>query len=318
MGENNFKPTEAGTFLILLYHGVYPDGLELGSRNSSGKHMSASEFRRQMEIVKEKWVPVSMWDIEAAYRGEKDWQVGAVAVTFDDGYRNVYETAWPILSELEIPFAWYLATGLVDRQEPTWTDKLEALIWSCHPYWSISLDGRQHGIHMETLDEDRVACFQAIKQRYKQLPMREVLVALEKVRSQVLPPHNCFDFPLYEMVTWEQVKRVSRSSLVSVGAHTVNHVPLARVPFDEAIREVQDSLLTVACHTYTYYPRILFSYPEGQEGDFDDACIPLIKVHSGVSICPTAIPGLNRVGETDPMRLYRCAPGLGGQPFPLD
>ena len=88
---------------------------------------------------------------------------------------------------------------------------------------------------------------------------------------------------------------------------------------EEMKRQVRDSIGCIY-QLYKKNPEVvppLFSYPEGQEEDFNEDSVFYLRNY-GVEVCPTAIPGLNNVVTTLPMRLYRCAPGLGGQPFPLD
>ena len=43
-----------------------------------------------------------------------------VCLTFDDGYRDNYTTALPILKRLGIPFAIYISTNFIDNKQPMW------------------------------------------------------------------------------------------------------------------------------------------------------------------------------------------------------
>mgnify|MGYP001571280079 CR=1 FL=1 len=293
MGDD-LKPTKPGDVLILLYHGVFPDGLDLQGRNSSGKHLPLSEFQRQMEIVKEKWAPVSMLDIDSVYRRGKELPERAIAITFDDGYRNVYTTAWPILRDMKIPFTLYLTTGWLGTGEMSWVDKLEGMLLPEHP-----------------------RTFAILRKVMKRLEFKEIALALRDVESWI--GRKFIPSPLYEMLSWEDVKIMAQSPFVTIGAHTVDHAPLARVSIEEMKRQVRDSIGCIY-QLYKKNPEVvppLFSYPEGQEEDFNEDSVFYLRNY-GVEVCPTAIPGLNNVVTTLPMRLYRCAPGLGGQPFPLD
>jgi len=51
-----------------------------------------------------------------------------IALTFDDGYRDNYEVAYPILKKFDVPFAIFLTTGLIDRTLPMWWHVLEHVI----------------------------------------------------------------------------------------------------------------------------------------------------------------------------------------------
>jgi len=51
----------------------------------------------------------------------------AAAVTFDDGWRDVYDVAFPVLSELSIPATVFVTTGKIGRSEPFWQQSLGCL-----------------------------------------------------------------------------------------------------------------------------------------------------------------------------------------------
>jgi peptidoglycan/xylan/chitin deacetylase (PgdA/CDA1 family) len=87
-------------FVILTYHSVYEEERE--------------SFRKQMEIVKK--------TAHAIFPDGRCYKQGSghyIAVTFDDGYRNVIENAVPILQELDIPATIFVTTGKLGQQ-PDW------------------------------------------------------------------------------------------------------------------------------------------------------------------------------------------------------
>ena len=43
-----------------------------------------------------------------------------VCLTFDDGYQDNYDIAYPLLKHLEVPFAVYVTTGFIDNRLPMW------------------------------------------------------------------------------------------------------------------------------------------------------------------------------------------------------
>lgn len=55
---------------------------------------------------------------------------GGIFITFDDGYEDVYEYAYPILKELQIPFTVFMITSTIERKIPEyiWGEKLRNLI----------------------------------------------------------------------------------------------------------------------------------------------------------------------------------------------
>src|SRR3954469_8366992 len=98
----SFAPRRAGRSLICAFHSV-------GSETQSS--IPACEFRSQMEVLRRfyRTVPIPAL-IEAAAEGSTDM----AAVTFDDGYGDCYEQAFPILMELSMPFSVFVTSGFIE------------------------------------------------------------------------------------------------------------------------------------------------------------------------------------------------------------
>jgi peptidoglycan/xylan/chitin deacetylase (PgdA/CDA1 family) len=96
--------------IILIYHRV-------GGNTASDIDLPAALFARQMEHVRARYTPLALDAIVdgpgAAVPRDRD----LVAVTFDDGFRDVYEHAYPVLQRLGIPATVYLATHYVEAQQ---------------------------------------------------------------------------------------------------------------------------------------------------------------------------------------------------------
>ncbi|MBI3675203.1 MAG: polysaccharide deacetylase family protein [Proteobacteria bacterium] len=101
-------PKPVSRNVILLYHAVGDGPWAITNR----------EFRAQMAWLRDEARIVTL---EQALQGNE--QPGLqVAVTFDDGYRCIYENAFPIQEELGIPGAVFLNSGLVGDQTRTPSD----------------------------------------------------------------------------------------------------------------------------------------------------------------------------------------------------
>ncbi len=49
-----------------------------------------------------------------------------VCLTFDDGYQDNYDIAYPILKQMDVPFAIYVTTGFIDNRLPMWWYRCES------------------------------------------------------------------------------------------------------------------------------------------------------------------------------------------------
>src|SRR3989338_10367301 len=107
---------------IFLYHGVSPDIPGYGIFNYRKKFLTPEVFRRELSWISRHFtvIPLSLL-IERIKSGDR-LPPRAAAITFDDGYRNFYEYAFPILQSLKIPATMFLATDFVFDKKPLWVD----------------------------------------------------------------------------------------------------------------------------------------------------------------------------------------------------
>jgi peptidoglycan/xylan/chitin deacetylase (PgdA/CDA1 family) len=107
--------------------------------------------------------------------------------------------------------------------------------------------------------------------------------------------------PGAETLTPEDLRQLAASDLVTIGAHTVDHVRLRDRPAQEqrdtvadSKRELERSIGGTVSH---------FAYPFGRSGDFDDRSVDAARLAAFDTAC-TTIPGTAR-SSADPYRLPR-------------
>jgi peptidoglycan/xylan/chitin deacetylase (PgdA/CDA1 family) len=106
-----------GHVVVLMYHRINADDTDV----TAFPGLAVSQFRGQMEWLKKNCTPVLPGEfLDAAKRTSRIKP--PVVVTFDDGYRDYRERAYPILRELNIPAIVFLSTALVDRGGLIWTE----------------------------------------------------------------------------------------------------------------------------------------------------------------------------------------------------
>jgi len=96
-------------FTILMYHQVCVPGSAAEAKYAC----PPGRFARHMRYLKGRHAVVSLTAIRRHLEGEVTLPDGAVAVTFDDGFRNNYTDALPILRRYQIPATLFLIAGLV-------------------------------------------------------------------------------------------------------------------------------------------------------------------------------------------------------------
>jgi len=114
-----FRKANRGKTLILMYHRFREE--------ADGVSASARCFAQQLDYLKEhyKIVPLSVL-ADYISRGVPV-PPGLAVVTIDDGYRDCYDIAYPILRERNIPATAFVVTDFVDQATWLWTDKVRYL-----------------------------------------------------------------------------------------------------------------------------------------------------------------------------------------------
>jgi peptidoglycan/xylan/chitin deacetylase (PgdA/CDA1 family) len=89
---------------ILAYHGI-----EAVPGNSFS--VSILNFEKQLQFVKERFNVISLNDIKNMVDGNRSLPADTIAITFDDGFRNFYENAYPIIKKYELPATCFIITS---------------------------------------------------------------------------------------------------------------------------------------------------------------------------------------------------------------
>jgi peptidoglycan/xylan/chitin deacetylase (PgdA/CDA1 family) len=106
---------------VLYYHSV-----DEGSPDISIK---PSLFLQEMRFISGSCKPVSLKQVEAFIANESTLADLSVAVTFDDGFRDNYENAFPILEKCRVPATIFVTTGFVGGKVTYDTGQKPALSW---------------------------------------------------------------------------------------------------------------------------------------------------------------------------------------------
>ncbi len=158
---------------------------------------------------------------------ERDFKRRFVCLTFDDGYRDLMQWAYPILRKHEVPFALYIPTSFPDRIGELWWLGLEAVI-SRNERIGLWIDGRERRFDCKTPSEKR----ELFEQLYWWL---RGLDSEDELRVTVRDLCARYGVDLKALceklcMSWEEIAELAADPLATIGAHTVNHFILKKAP----------------------------------------------------------------------------------------
>ena len=149
-----------------------------------------------------------------------------LAVTFDDGYKDNAEHAFPVLRRHDVPWTVYIAPGLVSGATHLWWEIAEAAVATLD---AISIDTPQGRLKLLTRTTgEKLAAFQRIQQHIMtELPEAQVASFIRKIAAMArIDP---FAHNRSELMDWNQLRAVAADPLCTIGCHTQHHYHLARL-----------------------------------------------------------------------------------------
>ncbi|HWP59947.1 MAG TPA: polysaccharide deacetylase family protein [Candidatus Acidoferrales bacterium] len=285
---------DSAPFSVLIYHRVNPDG------DFFFPSLSVAGFEAQMRFLARHFRVRPLTELLARQRAGQPIEPWTVALTFDDGYRDNFLYAHPILREYGLRATVFVPTAYIDTGRLLWNDRLA---------WAVKHTAKQQ---LEFTDAsgrvrlslrtaaDKRAVFLRLASRLKALPDAEKDALLDRLVAE-LGWRSRGPFP--RMLSWNELRRMAREGW-EIGSHTVNHRILTRVPLDAARHEIAASKATIEGEVEQ--PVTLLAYPNGKAGDFNAAVKALVR-EAGYEGGLTTLDGLNR-WPADPLELRRINP----------
>jgi len=276
-----------------MFHGI--------PRNEEkAEAIDAGTFERQVVFLKKHFTPVSPEEIDEK-RGRFDSH--RVLVTFDDGFRNNFEVAAPILRKHRVPALFFISSRHCEAGRFLWFSYLWCL--------ERAFKGNGFGFRGEFMDMSSIARAATMHR------LRETLLSLtphpramyEAIRDELPRLEHFADNTAvadrYAGMKAEQVRELSADPLFTVGVHTVDHPFLTRCEPEEAVLQVTENKAWLERVTGRQCQWI--AYPGG---DYDLRSIEICR-QAGLRGGFAVEPSLNVAAEWERPRVGIYAPSLG-------
>ena len=275
------------SFQIFIYHRVN----DRSARFFPG--VPVERFRRHMEILARHATVFPLGELVARAKSGSVPPRSA-AVTFDDGYRDNYQHAFPILRNLGLPATIFLATGAIETGTLLWHDRVFDAFEQAGDR-PLTIAGKT--LPMSPFAARRASLSELLALlRAQSREERETLVG--NVESQI--GGDAAPDAAERMLSWRQVQEMAGAG-IDFGAHTVSHPILARLSGPERAAEIRNS--REAIERRLNRPVDLFAYPNGTRADFDDG-VERELAAQGFRAAVTTLWGSNDA-RTNPFALRR-------------
>lgn len=281
-------------FLVLLYHRVNPDADPLFPG------LSVRAFEAQMSFLADRCQVLPLQELVARLRDGDPIPPWTAAVTFDDGYRDNFLYAHPVLKKLGLRATLFVSTGYIGTGEVLWNDRIS---WAVKQTRKTTVEFQfRNGREVFGLDGigQRTHTLERILESLKPYPDAEKKVAVDGLIKELRCADNSA-VPL--MLSWDELRRMDQEGW-GIGSHTVTHPILSRVDLQQVRQELEGSKHSIESELQV--PVELMAYPNGKRDDFTPAVKNLVR-ECGFKGAVTTLGGFN-AGPVDPFEIARQSP----------
>jgi peptidoglycan/xylan/chitin deacetylase (PgdA/CDA1 family) len=252
---------------------------------------------------------------------ERDFRRQFVAITFDDGYRDNLEHAWPVLKRLEVPFALYIATSFPDRLGELWWIALEQVVAKSDRL-VLEIDGAARFFNCASVAAKR----NVFSDVYWWLRSIEDENSFRRAVRDICARYGVdLKAPCARLcMDWAEISRIAGDPLCTIGAHTVTHCFLTKVSGEVARSEMKRSAEVIGAALGKTPEHFAFPYGEAGPREFEIAAEvgfkTAVTTRAGVLVPElrghlTALPRISLNGHFQALRYLDVL--ISGVPFAL-
>lgn len=263
-------------------------------------HILDKDFKKQIAYIKKYFNVISLDEVNKKGLAEDGTYL---LVTFDDGYQNIYEYAFPILKEFDVCAVLFLPTNFVFEKRSLWNDRIEYIFQNTketHLIYEYNGKKIEYPLYSE---KEKKNAFMGITSFFGSgivcTQRDHGIKKLAETLNVPLDDKLIFCNEKYNPLCLEAIKEMIGSGLITIGSHSVNHYSLANCDEDDVFNEVKESkkkiesMISCECKA--------FSLPGGKN---HPAILSAAK-EAGYKWIFNSCPDSNPLARYDPFKVNR-------------
>ncbi len=280
---------------VLVYHRVLRPDAHPYDRDVI--EVTPEQFDEQMAMLKRHHAVACPDEMVELILAPKKLTRLRTAITFDDGYVDNYQHAFPILESHGLAATFFLPTDFVGKKLLPWWDQVA---WAVRNSERTELDLKYPSpltIHIDPADPaDAIRRTLRAFKGEKEVVLDTFLSSVEDACGVALPTES----PSRQFLSWDEAAEMQRSGM-AIGSHTHTHRILGQLSIDEQRKECEESRALLR------KKRLLadcFAYPVGNPLSFSrttEACVEAAGYRAAFS----NYGGLNLPEEISPFNVKR-------------
>lgn len=256
--------------IILTYHRVLDSPQFKTQLYQPGMVVSVETFEKQMEFLKKNYSVISLDHLIDWVKKRRSIKPRSVVITFDDGWRDNFTNAYPVLRKYELPAVIFLTTDYVDTRKWFWPEKLISILKFISeeslkvpiPDWltpstvrELLNDALKSRVDRETVDklvEDLKTISEEERDKLLYYLVEKAGISLDDITSKRIS------------LNWDEVGEMNKNG-VAMGSHSQTHSMLIELSDLRIEAELRESKKRIERHLET--PCLSFAYPYGGWND---------------------------------------------------
>jgi peptidoglycan/xylan/chitin deacetylase (PgdA/CDA1 family) len=304
---------------VLTYHRIAEPGADV--YYDPVISATPESFRAQVDWLSRSVRILTLAEAIERIASDSPWREPAALVTFDDGYRDNFEAAAPILRERGVPATFFLPTAFLEAPRLPWWDRVACIIKQTRVKRlelprRASDDGDGPGgppplaIDLDAMS--RSAAIHMIIGAFLDETIADGPWFLERLaeRAEVVLDDDAMARALF--TDWDQVRRLTGAGTgLSIGSHGHSHRKLAGLDAEAQRAELAGSKRILEDRLGREVDAM--AYPYGWPGTYTEQTKAFVA-GAGYRVAFASLEGINRLGSLDAYEVRRLGVGAGDSP----
>jgi len=260
---------------VLAYHRIHPIAAADYPFDTGVISAAAEEFTRELQYVQRHLDVISLRELADGFSDPRQLPKRPAIITFDDGYWDNYEIAYPILKDLGLPACFFVITGLVGTHQVPWWDQVACCMKHSRTA-SVSSPFHKDDPPYLLSPAHRDAAQQRFLRNLKTTPWSRALDALQCLREETaIRPEAYLERPMF--MSWQHIREMQAGGM-EIGGHTRTHPVLSNI---EERAQLRNEILGCYTDLRTELGRdpLAFAYPIGLDSAMSPSVDRQIREH---------------------------------------
>ena len=294
-GVSRYRTLGTPAARVVMFHGVGGTDCPVDIFESQMKYL-----RRNFNVIPLQEALTIAGDAVRNFNSE-------IILTFDDGLRNNYTIAYPILLRYELPATFFVCPGLIESRTWQWAYEMEQRLLGCHLN-RLNQICEQLGIgEQERKGNNGSGVVETIIELMKTMDNDRRIRSEHFIRS-LTPDYKTTkrQHDLYDTMSWDELQSMD-PELITIGSHTVHHQLLTRIPSEEIQYQIKESKQWLQRRLKR--PVDFFCYPNG---DYDASIAHVVAQNYKAAVTTKSgyftkgddVYEINRIPAADTLPLF--------------